>query len=82
MERSAREAPGRHCEERSDEAIQRARSAPTKKARAVAATSALICAPAGALLDCFASLAMTRASLRDDFISSGAVSSLTAFPTR
>src|SRR5688572_23375854 len=41
-----------------DEAIQRARSAPTKNA-AIAATSAFSCAPAGAQLDCFASLAMT-----------------------
>jgi hypothetical protein len=29
--RVARENPQRHCEERSDEAIQRARSAPNKK---------------------------------------------------
>jgi hypothetical protein len=48
----------RHCEERSDEAIQRARSAQTKK-RGVNGEFSDFCAPAGALLDCFASLAMT-----------------------
>ncbi len=45
----------RHCEKRSDEAIQRARSAPTKMR-----DSHYFGAPTGARLDCFASLAMTE----------------------
>jgi hypothetical protein len=49
----------RHCEERSDEAIQPRAKRATKNA-AVAATIALYGTPAGAQLDCFASLAMTR----------------------
>ena len=59
MNELAREAPLRHCEERSDEAIQRARSAPNKKRGSRGNLSALFGAPAGARLDCFASLAMT-----------------------
>ena len=40
-------------------AIQRARSAPTKKRSTRGNRSVLFCAPAGARLDCFAPLAMT-----------------------
>jgi hypothetical protein len=49
----------RHCEERSDEAIQRARSAQIKSAALIAGLIFFIGALASAQLDCFASLAMT-----------------------
>jgi hypothetical protein len=51
----------RHCEERSDEAIQlRAKRAKEKKRGISGEFSTFWSAPAGARLDCFASLAMTR----------------------
>jgi hypothetical protein len=49
----------RHCEERSDEAIQ-LRAKRAKKARQSQPSPRFIGAPAGPQLDCFASLAMTR----------------------
>jgi hypothetical protein len=49
----------RHCEERSDEAIQ-PRAKRAKQKRGVCVDRRLLFdAPAGAQLDCFASLAMT-----------------------
>jgi hypothetical protein len=49
----------RHCEERSDEAIQPCAARRTRK-------NALLNAPAGARLDCFAPLAMTAGAARDE----------------
>jgi hypothetical protein len=56
--------PGRHCEERSDEAIQLRAKRAKQKARQSRQAQRFICAPAGAWLDCFATGERSDAVLR------------------